>query len=403
MTQQTIRRILAIDDNQAIHDDYRKVLTSSGMSNDLDEIESLLFGAGKSNSGHTVPDSFQIDSAFQGQQGFELVQKSIDENTPYSMAFIDVRMPPGWNGVETAQRIWEVDPNLPIVLCTAYTDYSWEEIINKLSRSEQLLILKKPFDNIELRQMAHSQAEKRRLSDLANIKQEELEKMIESRTRDIKKTRDLVFFSLARLAESRDKNTGDHLKRIQFFSEVLGRWLVENGPYQDQMSFDRAEKISVSSILHDIGKVGVPDSILGKPGPLTPDEFETMKQHVNIGADALDEAVQYSDCCGFLKIAAGIARYHHERFNGSGYPDGKAGTDIPLAARIVAVADVFDALTSDRVYKKAISPEDAREMILQESGQHFDPAIVQAFDECWSKIQAFCLQKEMPEVMVNNG
>ena len=274
MTQQTIRRILAIDDNQAIHDDYRKVLTSSGMSNDLDEIESLLFGAGKSNSGHTVPDSFQIDSAFQGQQGFELVQKSIDENTPYSMAFIDVRMPPGWNGVETAQRIWEVDPNLPIVLCTAYTDYSWEEIINKLSRSEQLLILKKPFDNIELRQMAHSQAEKRRLSDLANIKQEELEKMIESRTRDIKKTRDLVFFSLARLAESRDKNTGDHLKRIQFFSEVLGRWLVENGPYQDQMSFDRAEKISVSSILHDIGKVGVPDSILGKPGPLTPDEFE---------------------------------------------------------------------------------------------------------------------------------
>lgn len=381
------RRILAIDDNPSIHEDYRKVLCAPKAdlnSDDLDAAAAAFFGTEiVSPPTKQTAKSFSIDSAFQGQEGFKMVQQSIQNSTPYAVAFIDVRMPPGWNGIETARRIWEVDPDLPVVLCTAYTDYTWDEIVDELDRSDQLLILKKPFDNLELRQLAHAQSERRRLASLASLKQVELERLVEKRTVEMKKTRGLVFFALAGLAESRDKCTGQHLERIQTYTGLLGNWLACNGPYQDQLDAKTAHRISISSLLHDIGKVGVPDKILLKPGKLTDDEFNLMKKHVSIGADALDQAMQYSSCCGFLELAAEIARYHHERFDGSGYLEGLSGQDIPLSARIVAVADVFDALTSQRVYKAAMSPEDAREIVLSESGHHFDPAVVEAFEACW--------------------
>ena len=142
-------------------------------------------------------------------------------------------------------------------------------------------------------------------------------------------------------------------------------------------------------MLHDIGKVGVPDHILLKPGPLTPDEFEIMKKHAEIGADALEDTAKSSTCCKFLRVAAEIARFHHEKFDGSGYPLGLTGQNIPLSARIVAVADVFDALTTQRVYKSAMPAEDARELILAESGHHFDPVIVEAFERQWNHFAEF--------------
>lgn len=399
------RRVLTIDDNPSIHEDYRKVLgaaqRSLSNSDELDSAAAAFFGDEDEPRKKKVAfggEGFDIDSAFQGQQGLEKVKKSIDNDQPYSVAFIDVRMPPGWNGIETAQKIWEVDPDLPIVLCTAYTDYSWDEISEQLNRSEQLLILKKPFDNLELRQLAHAQSERRRLATMANLKQEELERLVEQRTMEMKKTRGLVFFSLANLAESRDKSTGEHLERIQVYTGLLGTWLANNGPYQDQLTEKLAQKISISSLLHDIGKVGVSDQILLKPGRLTPDEFNEMKQHVSVGADALDQAMQYSSCCGFLKLAAEIARYHHERFDGTGYLEGLRGQDIPLSARIVAVADVFDALTSQRPYKSTIDPEDAREIILSESGRHFDPVVVQAFQSCWAEFHEHSLSVHQSKV-----
>ena len=137
--------------------------------------------------------------------------------------------------------------------------------------------------------------------------------------------------------------------------------------------------------LHDIGKVGIRDSILLKPGKLTPYEFEVMKQHSVIGAEALEDACNESEYCEFLKTAAEIARHHHEKHDGTGYPSGRSGTSIPLAARIVAVADVFDALTSERVYKTAMSAEGARELIESEAGHHFDPVIVSVFTETWDQ------------------
>lgn len=386
MIQLYNQRVLAIDDNTAIHSDYRKVLATNDNS-ELGDIESLLFGDEPSSKKKEKDQvTYEIDSAYQGQEGLEMVKKALEEDRPYAVAFVDIRMPPGWDGVETAHRIWEVDPDLPIILCTAYSDHSWEEITGRLDRADQLLILKKPFDNVELRQLVASQTEKWRLTKIANMRREELEVLVEQRTKDFAATRDIMFYTLAKLAESRDEETGNHLDRMQQYTRILVEWLRDNGPYQDQINDQFVEDLYRSSVLHDLGKVGTPDAVLLKPGRLTPDEFEIMKQHVIIGADALDEAAAMAECCSFLKMSAEIARFHHERFNGTGYPEGRSGLNIPLSARIIAVADVYDAMTSDRRYRKAMDKLDVKEMINAESGEHFDPAIVDAFNACWEEL-----------------
>ena len=380
---QPIRRILTIDDNEAIHDDYRKVLTSRPENNELQEMESRLFGQSEQPKAEQI--EYEIDSAFQGQQGVDLIQQAINEDRPYCTAFIDIRMPPGMDGIETAKRIWELSPDLPIVLCTAYSDHTWDEISKALPRTDQLLILKKPFDPVELRQMAASQSSRWFLNCIANQKRDDLERLVQQRTHQIETTRDIVFFTLARLAESRDPETGEHLNRIESYVRFLLTQLNQEGRYQNSFSKSEINSICRSSLLHDIGKVGIPDSVLLKPGRLTKEEFEIMKTHAAIGASALEDTMRQSGHSGFLKYATQIAKYHHERFDGTGYPCGLAGEKIPLTARVVAVADVFDALTSERVYKKAMDPMAAKMLITSESGSHFDPEIVHAFNACWDQ------------------
>lgn len=178
------RRILIIDDNPAIHEDFRKILCAS-----LHDAESLAQAAqalfGKVDATQEEP-TFEVDSAFQGQEGLERVVAAVKEGTPFAMVFLDVRMPPGWDGIETAERIWAVDPDLQIVLCTAYSDYSWTEMRERLGRSDRLLILKKPFDSIEALQIAEALTEKWRLTQQARVRVADLERVIEARTRDLK-------------------------------------------------------------------------------------------------------------------------------------------------------------------------------------------------------------------------
>ena len=197
--------------------------------------------------------------------------------------------------------------------------------------------------------------------------------------------RQVVVLALAKLAESRDPETGDHLDRMRTYTDILAMWLSQHGPYTGQIDENFLTDLGRSSPLHDIGKVGIPDEILLKPGPLTPGEFQVMKQHAVIGANALLQVARQSDYGSFLGMAARIARSHHERFNGGGYPDGLCGQEIPLPARIVALADVFDALTSVRVYKGAMSPAAARRFIEDQEGLHFDPAVVEAFRACYDQ------------------
>jgi signal transduction histidine kinase len=185
MTPKAPIRILVIDDQQSIHDDFRKIIEIRHDDQELSAAAAELFG------GDEGPEeqhgSFEINSAHQGQEGLAMVAKAVEENRPYPLAFVDVRMPPGWDGVETIQRIWSVDPEILIVLCTAYSDHTWEDIVRQLGRTDHLLILKKPFDNIEVRQLVMSLTRRWHLARQAEITRSELERMVADRTEDLSK------------------------------------------------------------------------------------------------------------------------------------------------------------------------------------------------------------------------
>ena len=195
-------------------------------------------------------------------------------------------------------------------------------------------------------------------------------------------SRDLVIFSLARLVESRDCETGAHLERIREYCRTLAEGLALSEPYRHKIDADYVQAIYITSPLHDIGKVGIPDHILLKPGKLTPAEFELMKQHAEIGRATLEDALQAYPSAGFLRVARDIAWTHHERWDGSGYPRGLRGEEIPLCGRIVAVSDVYDAITSKRTYKPALSHEEAVSEIVGGCGTAFDPDLVEVFLRC---------------------
>jgi HD-GYP domain-containing protein (c-di-GMP phosphodiesterase class II) len=189
--------------------------------------------------------------------------------------------------------------------------------------------------------------------------------------------------ALAKLAESRDEDTGDHLQRMKMYSRSIAQFLYEESIYKEQITTEFIDNIEKFSPLHDIGKVGIADAILLKPAKLTPEEFEIMKQHAVYGGKVLRAADEnmIKNGVSLFKLGIEIAECHHEKWNGTGYPNGKKGEEIPLSARIVAVADVFDALTSRRPYKEPFSIEIAYDIITKDSGKHFDPEIVSVFEK----------------------
>lgn len=178
------RRIIIIDDNEAIHDDFRKILSADVGTEDLNDDEAFLFGDAEPETSNSAR-PFELDSAFQGKHGLELVTTALEEDRPYAMAFVDMRMPPGWDGVETIEHLWQVDPALQVVICTAYSDYSWKETIDRLGLSDQLLILKKPFDVAEVSQLALALTERWCLQRQSRLKQRDLERLVEERTADL--------------------------------------------------------------------------------------------------------------------------------------------------------------------------------------------------------------------------
>jgi putative two-component system response regulator len=201
-------------------------------------------------------------------------------------------------------------------------------------------------------------------------------------------TRDLALFALAKLAESRDTETGAHVERVQSYTRLIAQNLSQEVRVCFGVDDEFIRLLHQTSPLHDLGKVAIPDAVLLKPGKLTHDEFEIMKTHTIVGARTLDAALKRFPSARFLQIAREIAATHHEKFDGSGYPHGLAGEQIPLCGRIVAVADVYDALTSRRVYKDAMTHEQARAIILHDRGSHFDPEVVDAFMRAESQIVA---------------
>ncbi len=192
-------------------------------------------------------------------------------------------------------------------------------------------------------------------------------------------TRDLTIFALAKLAESRDPETGAHLERVRNYSRALSEYLSKQEAFKEEVDANFTRLIYLTSPLHDIGKVAIPDCVLLKMGKFSDREYEIMKTHTLTGAETLSAALREHPGAKFLEMARDIALTHHERWDGTGYPNRLKGKDIPLCGRIVAIADVYDALTSKRVYKGAFSHDVAKAMILEGKGKHFDPDMVDAF------------------------
>jgi putative two-component system response regulator len=296
---------------------------------------------------------------------------------PPDLILLDINMPE-MNGFEVCERLKadEALKEIPVLFISALTD-----TIDKVRAFSigGVDYVTKPFQFEELHARVETHLRLRRLQVELRMHNLHLEDLVKEKVREISDSQLSTIIALSKLAESRDDETGQHIERTRTFCKVLAEKLRENPRYKDSISDAFVENIYEASPLHDIGKVGIPDSILLKPDKLTPEEFEIMKTHTVIGARTLQSVRGKYPKNAFLNMGIAVAHFHHERWDGGGYPDGLAGEDIPLSARIMALADVYDALRSQRPYKAAFSHEKSFGMILEGAGSHFDPAIIDAF------------------------
>lgn len=307
------------------------------------------------------------------------------------LILLDIGMPE-MDGYEACLRIKEAETALPPLVIMVSAKSATDELVKAFEVGADDYLIK-PVCPEELQsrvdlhfRLRESQVQTLQLQKEVEQHHRELRQISEDRMKQVVAVQDVAVFTLAKLAESRDCETGEHLLRLRAYAQCLARQLRENSVYSNLMDSTFLDDLYRSSPLHDIGKVGIPDSILLKPGTFTADEFETMKRHTVIGGNILHEAVMQLKGGSFLAMAAQIAQFHHERWDGSGYMAGLVGEEIPLPARIVSVVDVFDALTTKRPYKPAWPIEKAKRMIDEGTGKQFDPVIVQAFDCCFDEI-----------------
>jgi len=235
-------------------------------------------------------------------------------------------------------------------------------------------VIAKPLHFVELRKRIDLH-----LQLYINLSKIEHNKTLEMQLKDVSEAQLATIFAVAKLAEQRDGDTGAHLERVREYCRILALQLRDDSPYTSYITPEFIECIQHAAPLHDVGKVAIPDHILLKAGTLSKEEFEIMKTHAILGADNMQMVFNNYSSNAFVGMGIEISLYHHERWDGTGYPDRLIGKNIPLSARIMALADVYDALSSDRCYRKALPHEEVKAMIVEESGQHFDPEIVKAF------------------------
>lgn len=288
------------------------------------------------------------------------------------LILLDIDMP-AMNGFETLKRFrtLPVAAGIPVIFLSGYIENEYE--VEGLSLGAMDYIQKPIFVPL-LKQRIEIHL---RLQEYNH----NLERMVRAKTQTIEKLSDVTIFTIVSIIGTRDDETGGHIRRTSEYVTTLARKLVEMGFHTEELTSDSIAMMKKSAPLHDIGKVAISDSILKKPASLTREEFEEIKKHTTVGANALREAREMLGEQSFLDTAEILARYHHEKWNGTGYPEGLAGEAIPVFARILAFADVYDALISHRPYKEAMCHEKAVQIILEGAGTHFDPVICKAFAE----------------------
>ena len=329
---------------------------------------------------------FRVCACTSGEQALKAVLK---EPRP-DLVLLDVMMPEmdGYTVLEELKNDPEMK-DIPVIFVTSLDDELDEQQGLRLGAVDYIT---KPIKPAVMLARVNAHLELKEGRDRLKNQNVWLEAEVARRTQENTFIQDVSLKVMAGLAETRDTDTGDHIARTQAYVETLARELQSHPDLSAELDEISLARIVKAAPLHDIGKIGIPDEILLKPGELSAEEWDIMKSHPRIGGDAIRRAIDRVLAAGdgdesdpkpesleFLEIARIIAKHHHERWDGTGYPDGLSGKEIPLPARLMALADAYDALTMDRVYKASMKPDEAARTILEEKGKHFDPDIVDAF------------------------
>ncbi|WP_037028450.1 response regulator [Psychromonas aquimarina] len=325
---------------------------------------------------------YTVQAAVSGEMALKIIEKKLPD-----LILLDIMMPE-MNGYEVCQFLKENEAtrDIPIIFLTAKAQN--EDETKGLSLGAVDYITKPICPSILIERVKNHLLLKES-KDILRKQNEILEERVIARTEQMEELQDVVMVAMGALAESRDPETGNHIRRTQRYVKLLATHLKDHPRFQDFLTPEVITALYKSAPLHDIGKVGVSDNILLKPGKLTFEEFEEMKKHTVYGRDAIvaaEKSISRTD--SFLTFAKEIAYYHQEKWDGSGYPEGLSCDDIPISARLMAVADVYDALISKRVYKPAFTHQKALEIIKEGKGSHFDPDMVVAFLEISEQVKS---------------
>ncbi|GHV56958.1 two-component system response regulator [Synergistales bacterium] len=321
-----------------------------------------------------LTDTYKVLTATSAEKMFELLERYSPE-----MILLDIEMP-DMNGYEAIKLLKErpETADMPVIFLTAKSDGESESeglslgAIDYISKPFSPPLLRK---RIEVHLLVESQ--KRELQNFSD----NLREMVKEKTRAAIYLQNKIIKTVAELVECRGDITGGHIERTQHCLDILLRTMIEHNIYPEQSAAWDIDTLLQSSQLHDVGKISISDLILQKPGRLTDEEFAAMKKHVEFGVDIIEKIEAGDNDSDFLSYAKIFIAYHHEKWDGSGYPYGLAGEGIPLLGRLMAVADVYDALTSERPYKNAFPHEEAVKIIEEGRGVHFDPALIDLFTD----------------------
>lgn len=333
---------------------------------------------------------YDVQTARSGTEALALLASG----PPLDLILLDVVMP-ALDGFEVCRRIKAAPEyrHIPVIFLTSLDSVADEEYGLSLGAED---FIHKPFSPPVVLARVRNHLKLGHATRQLREQNEQLERLVAARTaevqnqaaellrrgQDLVAAQDATIMAFCALAETRDNETGNHILRTRHYIKVLAEALKDHPRYRSTLSDEFILLLFKSAPLHDLGKVGIPDAVLLKPGPLNPEEWAIMKRHCEFGRDAIDMAArELGSSEDFLRCAREIAYSHHERWDGKGYPEGLEGAAIPVSARLMAIADVYDALISRRVYKPAFPPEQAKGMILNERGKQFDPLIVDVFGE----------------------
>ena len=318
---------------------------------------------------------FQVLAAPSGERALQIAKNP----TKPDLILLDVMMP-DMNGYEVLVKLRNqpATRDIPVIFVTGLDSCEDEEHGLALGAVDYIT---KPYRPSIVLARLHTHLELKKVRDQLANQNARLETEVAARTHEIQLIQNVTIKALAELAETRDSDTGYHIHRTQEYISILAQHLKTHPRFSDFLTDNTLDSLVKSAPLHDIGKVGIPDHILLKPDKLNNEEWEVMKTHTLLGAQAIERAVRDAGrSFEFLEIAKQIAHFHHEKWDGTGYPNGLKGSQIPIPARLMAVADVFDALISPRVYKVAMPFEQAKNLIVEGRGRHFDPDITDAFE-----------------------